>query len=145
MGQQVKVYRELQLLNAGIITTNQDMVIIDDELVSKKTQTAVTGASTLTITAAQLITGVLDSNPSENSTYTLPTATQLVARIANCKVGSSFFFVVNNISAFIVTIAASGSGGNDDGTLTVAAGVIRSFLIIITGISSAAYYVYGIE
>lgn len=145
MGQQVKVYQELQLLNAGVITTNQDMVIVDDELVSKRTQTTVEGGSTLTITAAELITGILDANPSESSTYTLPTAALLVAGIANCKVGSSFFFVVNNTSAFTVTVAASGSGGTDDGTLTVAAGVIRSFLIIITAISSEAYYVYGLE
>ena len=144
MGQQVKVYRELQLLNSAIITTNKDVVIVDDELVSKKTQTAVTGGATLTITAAQLITGVLDSTPTENSAYTLPTASLLVGEIANSKVGSSFFFVVNNKSAFIVTVGA-GSSGTADGTLSVAAGVIRSFLIIITNVSSPAYYVYGIE
>lgn len=144
MGQQVKVYRELQLLNTGIITTNKDMVIVDDELASKTTQTAVTGDSTLTITAAQLITGVLDADPSENSTYTLPTASDLVDGIANSKAGSSFFFVVNNTSAFVVTVEA-GSDGADDGTLTVAAGVIRSFLIIITDVSTPAYFVYGLE
>ena len=145
MSQQIKVYRELQLLDKGIITTNKDMVIVDDELVSKKTQTAVT--NTDTITAAQLITGVLDGTPTAAATYTLPTAALLVARIANCKVGSSFLVVVNNKSAGAYTITvAAGTGGTADGTLTVAQHVIRAFLVIITNVTSGseAYSVYGL-
>ena len=144
MSQQVKVYRELQMLNAGIITTNKDMVIVDDELASKRTQTAVT--DTATITAAQVLTGILDGTPTAAATYTLPTAALLVAGIANCKVGSSFLLIVNNKSAgaFTITVAA-GSGGTGDGTLTVAQNVIRAFLILITNVTTPAYFVYGIE
>ena len=144
MGQQVKVYRELQMLNAGIITTNRDMVIVDDELASKRTQTAVT--NTATITAAQVLTGILDGTPTAAATYTLPTAALLVAGIANCKVGSSFLLIVNNKSAdaYAITVAA-GDGGTGDGTLTVAQNVIRAFLILITNVTTPAYFVYGIE
>ena len=146
MSQQVKVYRELNLRDEAVITTSKDMVIVDDELVSKRTQTAVT--NTATITAAQLITGILDGTPTSAATYTLPTAALLVAGIANCKVGSSFFFAVNNKAggAYTITVAA-GSGGTADGTLTVAQNVIRLFLVIITNVtsSSEAYYVYGLE
>ena len=143
MGQQVKVYRELQMLNAGIITTNRDMVIVDDELASKRTQTAVT--DTATITAAQVLTGILDGTPTAAATYTLPTAALLVAGIANCKVGSSFLLIVNNKSASALTITvAAGDGGTGDGTLTVAQNVIRAFLILITNVTTPAYFVYGI-
>ena len=144
MGQQVKVYRELQMLNAGIITTNKDMVIVDDELASKRTQTAVT--DTATITAAQVLTGILDGTPTAAATYTLPTAALLVAGIANCKVGSSFLLIVNNKSAGAYTITvAAGASGTGDGTLTVAQNVIRAFLILITNVTTPAYFVYGIE
>lgn len=141
MSQQIRVYRELKLLDKAVITTDKDMVIVDDELVSKRTQTATAGAAALTITAAQLITGVLDATPTAAQTMTLPTPALLVAGIANYKVGSSFLFVVNNKSAYTITVAA-GTGGTADGTLTVATNVIRAFLVIIT--SATAYYVYGI-
>jgi len=146
MSQQVKVYRQLDLRDKTRVTTNKDMIIIDDEVVSKRTQTAVT--NTATITAAQLITGVLDGTPTAGATYTLPTAALLVAGIYNVQVGSSFFFAVNNkaTDAYTITVAA-GSGGTADGTLTVAQNVIRLFLVIITNVtsSSEAYFVYGIE
>jgi len=145
MSQQVKVYRQLDLRDNARITTNKDMIIIDDEVVSKRTQTAVT--NTATITAAQLITGVLDGTPTAGATYTLPTAALLVAGIHNVQVGSSFFFAVNNKAgdAYTITVAA-GSGGTADGTLTVSQNVIRLFLVIITNVtsSSEAYFVYGI-
>ena len=146
MSQQVKVYRELNLRDNAVITTNKDMVIVDDELVSRRTQTAKT--ATATLTAANVITGIIDGTPTAAATYTLPTAADLVAGIANCKVGSSFFLVVNNKSTGANTITvAAGSGGTGDGTLTVAQNVIRAFLIIITNVtaSSEAYYIYGIE
>ena len=146
MSQQVKVYRKLNLRDKTRVTTNKDMIIMDDEVVSKRTQTAVT--NTATITAAQLITGILDGTPTAGATYTLPTAALLVAGIYNVQVGSSFFFVVNNKAgdAYTITVAA-GSGGTADGTLTVAQNVIRLFLVIITNVtsSSEAYFVYGIE
>ena len=146
MSQQVKVYRELNLRDEAVITTSKDMVIVDDELVSKRTQTAKT--DTATLTAAEVITGIIDGTPTSAATYTLPTAALLVAGIANCKVGSSFFFAVNNKAggAYTITVAA-GSGGTADGTLTVSQNVIRLFLVIITNVtsSSEAYYVYGLE
>lgn len=114
-------------------------------VLEKTTQTALVG--TATVTAAQLLTKVLDGTPTAAATYTLPTAALLVAALKNPKVGSSFFFVVNNKSAGANTITvAEGTGGTADGTLTVAQNVVRSFLVIITNVtaSSEAYFVYGI-
>lgn len=109
------------------------------------TQTAVT--DTATITVAQLLTKVLDGTPTAGATYTLPTAALLVAGMKDAKVGDSFMFVINNKagSALTITVAA-GSGGTADGTLTVAQNVIRSFMVIVTNVTSAAeaYFVYGI-
>ena len=144
MSQQVKVYRELQLLNKGIITTNQDMVIVDDELISKRTQNAM--INTAGVSVSDLIAGVIDGTPTGAANYTLPDASDLVAGIANCKVGSSFLFVINNKSSGANTITVvAGSGGTADGTVTIAQNKIRAFLIIITSItSSEAYFVYGL-
>ena len=111
----------------------------------KMAQTALIG--TATVTAAQLLTKVLDGTPTAAATYTLPTAALLVAAVANAKVGDSFIFVVNNKSAGANTITiAGGAGGTADGTLTVAQDVIRAFLVIITNVTAAAeaYFVYGL-
>lgn len=143
MSQQVKVYRELQLLNNGVITTNKDMVIVDDELVSKRTQN--TMINTATVSVADTIAGVIDGTPTSGANYTLPSASDLVAGIANCKVGSSFLLVINNKSTGANTITViAGSGGTADGTLTIAQNKIRVFLIIVTAISSEAYFAYGL-
>lgn len=115
------------------------------QFTEKKTQTALVG--TATVTAAQLLTKVLDGTPVAAATYTLPTAALLVAALTNSRVGDSFLFVVNNKSAGANTITvASGSGGTDDGTMTVAQNVIRAFVIIITNVAAAAeaYFCYGL-
>jgi len=113
---------------------------------NKVTQTAVT--DTATITAAQLLTRILDGTPTAGATYTLPTAALLVGAIENPKIGDSFLFIVNNkaAGAFTITVAG-GAGGTGDGTLTVAQNIIRQFLVIITNVTagSQAYFVYGIE
>lgn len=119
--------------------------LLPNTITDKLTQTALTG--TATVTAAQLLTRVLDGTPTAAATYTLPTAALLVAAIPGAAVGDSFTFIVNNKSAGANTITlASGAGGTDDGTLTVAQNVIRTFQIIITNVTAAseAYFLYGI-
>lgn len=110
----------------------------------KTTQTALT--DTATVTAAQLKTKVLDGTATAAATYTLPTAALLVAALSNPKVGDSFRFVVNAKAATHTLTVAAGSGGTADGTLTVASGVIREFLVIVTNVTAAseAYFVYGL-
>ena len=114
-------------------------------LVDKTTQTALTDNAT--VTAAQLLTKVLDGTPTAAATYTLPTAALLVAQMPGVAVGDSFYFIVNNKAggAYTITLAA-GNGGTADGTLTVAQNVIRGFFVIITNVTGAAeaYFVYGL-
>ena len=130
----------IQLLPKG-----SGVVQAANPFVEEMTQTALT--DTATVTAAQLLTKVLDGTPTAAATYTLSTAALLVAAIPGARVGDSFWVVINNKSGGANTITvAAGTGGTADGTLTVAQNVIRSFLVIITNVtaSSEAYFVYGI-
>lgn len=115
-------------------------------LVHEMTPTAVT--DTATITAAQLLTKVLDGTPTAAATYTLPTAALLVAEIPDARVGDSFYFVVNNnatATARDITLAA-GSGGTAHGLLVVQEASARAFLVVITNVTAAAeaYDLFGI-
>ena len=137
----------LQLLVAGteIGRFSTTQTINKNTTLFKTTQTALT--DTATVTAANMLTQVLDGTQTAAATYTLSTAALLVAAIPGAAVGSSFMFFINNKSAGANTITvAAGVGGTADGTLTVAQHVIRSFLVIITNVTAAseAYSVYGI-
>ena len=117
----------------------------DSKLIVKATQTTLATASE-TVTVAELLTRVLDCTPTSGAaTYTLPTAALLVNAMPDVAVGDSFLFYVNNKQGIThaATIAA-GAGGTADGTLAIATDVIRMFLIIITDITTAAYFVYGL-
>jgi len=133
----------VQVNDSDILTVNGTMVVANATTLCKHTQTALVG--TATVTAAQLLTLVLDGTPTAAATYTLPTAALLVAAIPNVAVGSSFYFIVNNKSAGANTITvAAGDGGTADGTLTIAQNVIRGFFVIITNVATPAYFVYGL-
>ena len=96
---------------------------------------------------AQIMKGVADCIPTAAAAYTLPTAANLVAGIANCQVGDSFSWFVNNASAGANTITVgAGAGCTVDGTLTVAQHVVRQFLFVVTNVTGAseAYTCYGI-
>lgn len=121
------------------------MILPGSRAANFASQTAET--NTVTLTIAELQTGIIDGTPTAAATYTLPTAADLVAGIANCKVGTQIRFLVNNKAAGADTITvAGGAGSTDDGTLTVAQNVIREFVITVTNItgSSEAYLLYGL-
>lgn len=57
-----------------------------------------TAAGTATLTAAQILGGILTTDPSTSAgTYTLPLATDLDIATGNAKIGSTFDFVVINL------------------------------------------------
>lgn len=114
-------------------------------LTDKRTVTNLT--ATTNVTAAQLLTRVIVGTPTAAATYTLPTASALVAALPGAAVGDAFTFVVRNASAGANTITvAAGTGGTASGTLTVAQGVVRAFLVFLTAVppASPTYAVYGI-
>ena len=67
-----------------------------------------------TVTVAELLTGILSSDPTADRAWTLPTATLLQAGIPGCAVGDCIdFSIINTGTASadeIITLAA-GSGG----------------------------------
>jgi len=132
--------------------TNQWSLVASSALALSLTRAAsfptVTATTeTATITAAQVLGGVLSGTPVSAATYTLPTAALLVAAVSGAKVGDVIRFIVSNNGADtdLITVA-SGSGGTDDGTMTVAQNAVREFLIRLDNVSSGteAYTTYGI-
>lgn len=112
--------------------------------VRKCTQTATTESTTLTI--AQMLTGVIDGTPTGAASYALPTAANLVAGIANARVGDTFDFIINNKSGGANTITVTIGGATAIyGVATVAQSVCRRFTVVVTNVtgSSEAYYVYS--
>lgn len=111
-----------------------------------RTRTAEVGAVGA-FTTAHVINGVYHQlDGGTPGTRTLPTAAALVAAIRGCAVGTSFEFLVHNADAGDTLTVAEGSGGTAFGTLTVAPGKNRKFLVVITNVTavSEAYQLYGL-
>jgi hypothetical protein len=109
-----------------------------------------TAADSATLTAAQLINGIIIGTPTTTAAYTLPLATDLDAVLTNSKPGSTFDFrVINTTTAGVITVTTNtgwtiGSSGSQ-GLMTVAAtaGTVRSFRARKT--SDGAWALYAIS
>ena len=84
-----------------------------------------------TITATMLAGGVYIVAISSAATHTTDTAVNLLAANKNMSVGDSAAVIVSNPTAFALTLAG-GTGVTASGTLTVAAGTSRTFLLTRT-------------
>jgi len=148
--------------SAGLVQSAGDDVQIEGTLRLRATSApsltvkyaaaAVPGTSNQTITIAQLKTGILYDDPEGAGTWTLPTATLLLAGLPGYAVGDCLdFSVINNATTGadeIITMAV-GSGGTAAGNMLVAAPNVTEdqensgsamFRIRIT--SSSAYVCY---
>ena len=109
-----------------------------------------TAADSATLTAAQLINGIIIGTPTTTAAYTLPLATDLDAVLTNSKPGSTFDFrVINTTTAGVITVTTNtgwtiGSSGSQ-GLMTVAAtaGTVRGFRARKT--SDGAWALYAIS
>lgn len=120
----------------------QGLAVVSD----KRTVTSKTVSATLT--AAEVMTGIIRGNPGAASqTYTLPTAALLVGGIANAKVGDSFKVIFSNIDGANSYAVAAGSGGTGRGTLTIPANQTREVFFNLTNVGGGteAYDVYGLD
>ena len=113
-----------------------------DPALFKATQSAMIGSATVTV--AQLLGRVIDGTPTGAANYQMPVAATLIDAMPGVAVGDSFMFFINNKAATSQTITVTAGGATLDGTITVNQNVIRAFLVIITNITTAAYYVYGL-
>jgi hypothetical protein len=124
--------------------------------VRKATVSTLTTAGPLTLTAAQVLGGMLLRDPNgAGRTDTLPTAALLLAALKGDALheldgpdaGASFEFVIRNTADAAETITvAAGTGGTTSGTMTIAQNNSKLFLVVFTNIKpgSEAYTVYSI-
>jgi len=100
--------------------------------------------SATTVTAAQVLTGLLTQSPSSALTVTLPTSAAFLASLPGSAVGDSFVFTYINLNGTNAATIAVDSG---TGTLVGAAGVALStsarFQFRFTSVTgSGTYTVY---
>jgi len=102
--------------------------------------------SALTLTAAQILGGLILRDPNgAGRTDTLPTATLLLAAMPGVQVGTAFDFTIRNTADAAETITvAAGTGGTTSGTMTIAQNNQKAFRVVVTGVTSPAYTVYSL-
>ena len=105
-----------------------------------------TATSTATLTAAQIIGGILVANPSTSAaTYTLPAATGIDNAVPNAIVGSTFDLSIVNIGTSAGTVTLSmGTGVTDGGNAAVAVAITSSALFRFRKTGNGAWSVYKI-
>lgn len=105
-----------------------------------------TATSTATLTAAQIVGGMLVANPGTSAaTYTLPTGAQIDAAVPNATVGSTFDLALINIgtSSGAVTLAVS-TGVTDGGNAVTAVAVTTSALFRFRKVADNTFVAYRI-
>lgn len=98
-------------------------------------------ATNQTLTAAIILGGFVIGVPTGAANYTTDTAANIVAAIEGAKVGTAIVVTVRNKSAganTITLVAGTGITLNSGDTVTVAQNNQKQFLLIVTGIGSAA-------
>jgi hypothetical protein len=106
-------------------------------------------ASTATLTAAQVLNGILlvGSGATTAQTYTLPTVALLEATLSNSdKVGTSFVFRVVNLGTSSGTaIIAAGTGWTVTGSLTMTVPVTTGATMIARKSDVGAWTLYRVN
>jgi hypothetical protein len=88
------------------------------------------GNVSATLTADQILTGILTSAPTGPVTFTLPSAADLVSKFDKAKVvGYGVHLYVRNDGVALISLSA-GSGGSISGMATVAASAYAAHYIL---------------
>jgi hypothetical protein len=104
-----------------------------------------TATDTATLTAAQIVGGVLVATPTANATLTLPTAALIDAAVPSARVGSTFDLALVNAAAATYTAAfALGTGVTNGGNAVVSLAAATSALFRFRKTGDGAYVVYKI-
>jgi hypothetical protein len=100
-------------------------------------RTLSTGGGAVTLTAAEVLGGLLVVDTQDAQTATLPTATLIAAALpGGIQVGSSVQFYVRNVGDSVLTIAVgAGITSATGNTLTIAAVTTRPFLLRCTAVA----------
>lgn len=112
------------------------------------TPTTDTTAGAVTLTAAQLLGGLILRDPNgAGRSDVFPTAALLVAAIPGATIGTSFNVTIRNTADAAETITmTAGTGCTISGTATIAQNNSKTFLIRLTGVTagSEAYTAYSL-
>lgn len=113
-------------------------------MVKQMTVSAITTAGAVTLTAAQVLGGLIDRDPAGGArTDTLPTGTLMAAALNQAGIGNAIEFTIKNSADAAETITvAGGTGGTTKGTMTIAQNNTKRFLLIMT--AAATYDVYSL-
>lgn len=104
-----------------------------------------TATDTATLTAAQVVNGMLVATPTANATLTLPTAALIDAAVPNARVGSTFDLALINAAAATYTVAfALGTGISNGGNAVVSLAAATSALFRFRKTAEGAYTLYKI-
>jgi hypothetical protein len=99
---------------------------------------ALNNTAAMTITAAEIVAGYsIRTGQAAAVTDTLDTASDVVAAITNCAVGTTFKYRSLNAGGFTQTVAP-GAGITASGTMTVAANTWREWMGVVTSVSPPA-------
>lgn len=105
-------------------------------------------ATAVTLTAAQILGGLILQDPAGGAVTTnMPTAALLAEYLGRPKAGTAFEFTIRNTADQAETITVeAGSGGTFSGTKTIAQNNTKRFLVVLTNTirGSEAYTVYSL-
>lgn len=116
---------------------------IEDYVTAREKVTAVAGTNAVAPTADELVNSKLFVvTPTEDTTFTLPTAATVLAAVTDEAVGTSFEFTIVNLASSyeIVVTTSTGWTITNGGLMTVFDGTSATFLAVVT--SSTAIQLY---
>ncbi len=116
---------------------------IENYITAKEKVTAVAITNAATPTAAQLLDSKLFvATPTEDTTFTLPTAALVLAALTDEAVGTSFEFTIVNLASAYEIVVTTNTGWTitSGGFMTVFDGTSATFLAVVT--SSTAIQLY---
>ena len=116
---------------------------IQSYVTAKEKVTAVAITDAATPTAAQLLTSKLFvATPTQDTTFTLPTAALVLAALTDEAVGTSFEFTIVNLATSFETVVTTNTGWTitGGGNMTVFDGTSATFLAVVTSTTAIQLY-----
>ena len=119
---------------------------IQDYITAEEKVTAVAITDAATPTAAQLLVSKLFvATPTQDTTFTLPTAALVLAALTDEAVGTSFEFTIVNVATAYEVVVTTNTGWTftGGGFMTVFDGTSATFLAVVTSTSALQLYRKG--
>ncbi|CAB4171167.1 hypothetical protein UFOVP1335_36 [uncultured Caudovirales phage] len=119
---------------------------IQDYITAEEKVTAVAITDAATPTAAQLLVSKLFvATPTQDTTFTLPTAALVLAALTDEAVGTSFEFTIVNVATAYEVVVTTNTGWTitGGGFMTVFDGTSATFLAVVTSTTALQLYRKG--